>query len=94
LWENYLVSERRKITDNKGVQAAAFFWRTTQQQEIDYIEEQEEGLYACEFKWNPKRKNTGFPKTFLKGYPKAKTLIITPADYDQFLTHSTLNPKR
>ena len=50
LWENYLVSERRKITDNKGVQAAAFFWRTTQQQEIDYIEEQEEGLYACEFK--------------------------------------------
>jgi len=94
LWENYLVSERRKITDNKGVQAAAFFWRTTQQQEIDYIEEQEKGLYACEFKWNPKRKNTGFPKTFLKGYPKAETLIITPADYDQFLTHSTPNPKR
>jgi len=91
LWENYLISERRKITGNNGVNAHAFFWRTTQQQEIDYIEEQGEALYACEFKWNPKKKNVGFPKTFLKGYPRAKTLLFTPANYDKFLTNSTPN---
>ncbi len=85
LWENYLVSERRKMTDNRGIHASAFFWRTTQQQEIDYIEEQGPDLYAYEFKWNPKKKKTGFPKTFLKGYPKAQTAIITPDAYDRFL---------
>jgi len=91
LWENYLVSERRKMTGNKGMKADAFFWRTTQQQEIDYIEEQGDTLYACEFKWNPKKKNAGFPKTFVKGYPKAKTLLLTPDNYDMFLTNPTLS---
>ena len=90
LWENYLISERLKMRTNKAIQATGFFWRTTQQQEIDYIEEQGQDLLACEFKWNPKRKNTGFPKTFLKGYPGAKTRVITPADHDLFLTDSQL----
>jgi len=86
LWENYLISERLKMRTNKAVQATGFFWRTTQQQEIDYIEEQNQDLLACEFKWNPKRKNARFPKTFLKGYPGVKTRVITPADHDLFLT--------
>jgi len=86
LWENYLISERLKMRTNKAVQATGFFWRTTQQQEIDYIEEQNQDLLACEFKWNPKRKNARFPKTFLKGYSGVKTRVITPADHDLFLT--------
>jgi len=56
------------------MKADAFFWRTTQQQEIDYIEEPGETLYACEFKCKPKKKNAGFPKTFVKGYPIRKFL--------------------
>lgn len=89
LWENYLVAERRKMTGNRGTSASSFFWRTTQQQEIDYIEEQGQDLNAFEFKWNPKKKNTGIPKTFLRGYPEATTSVITPADYDQFLNPKT-----
>ncbi len=85
LWENYLVAERRKMLANKGVNAAAYFWRTTQQQEIDYIEEGEQSLLACEFKWNPNKKGSRFPKTFLRAYPHAETRSITPADYDLFL---------
>ena len=86
LWENYLVSERLKMLDNEGIQASSFFWRTTQKQEIDYLEEHGRKLMACEFKWNPQRKKTRFPRTFFKGYPEAKTQVVTPADYDSFLT--------
>jgi len=88
LWENYLVAERRKMLANKKMNAAAYFWRTTQQQEIDYIEEGEQSLLACEFKWNPNKKGTRFPKTFLRAYPHAETRSITPADYDLFLTQA------
>lgn len=88
LWENYLISERFKMTDNQGVQTAGFFWRTTQQQEVDYIEEQGQDLQAFEFKWNPGKKEMGFPKTFLKGYPAATTQGITPETYDSFLTYT------
>jgi uncharacterized protein len=85
LWENYLVSERFKMMGNKGLHAAGFFWRTTQQQEIDYIEEQGPELSAFEFKWNPAKKKVRFPKTFVSGYPGAKTDVVTMADYDRFL---------
>ena len=86
LWENYLVSERVKMLRNEGIYADGFFWRTTQQQEIDYVEERGPDLSAYEFKWNPKKKRTGFPKTFVRAYPKATTGWVTPEDYDQFLT--------
>jgi predicted AAA+ superfamily ATPase len=86
LWENYLISERFKMLSNNGLYANGFFWRTTQQQEIDYVEERVRELFAFEFKWNPARKKVGFSKTFVKGYPNTKTSFITPANYDQFLT--------
>lgn len=87
LWENYLIQERLKMRKNKGGFAQGFFWRTTQQQEIDYIEEHTQHLFAYEFKWNSKRKNKSFPKTFSKGYPDAATQVITPENYDMFLTN-------
>ena len=39
LWENYLVSERKKLNSYRGFYGSSYFWRTQQQQEIDYIEE-------------------------------------------------------
>jgi len=86
LWENYLVIERMKLMNNAGCYTKGYFWRTTQQQEIDYIEEQGQKLSAFEFKWNTGKKRVRFPKTFLNGYPETETAVITPADYDLFLT--------
>lgn len=86
LWENYLAAERRKLLANRGVASAAYFWRTTQQQEIDYIEERNQELSAFEFKWNPAKRGVRFPKTFTKAYPKASTGVVHPDNYDQFLT--------
>ena len=74
------------MLSNSGLYANGFFWRTTQQQEIDYVEERARELFAFEFKWNPAKKKVGFSKTFVKGYPNTKTSFITPANYDQFLT--------
>jgi len=56
LWENFLLGERRKILADRKGYGDAFFRRTTQQQEIDYIETRPEGLLAWEFKWNPAKK--------------------------------------
>jgi predicted AAA+ superfamily ATPase len=84
LWENFLVSERMKYLEFNGIQANKYFWRTAQQQEIDYIEEKEGTLFAYEFKWNPIRKVL-FPKTFIGAYPNTETQVITRENYMQFL---------
>ncbi len=87
LWENYLMSERYKYLEFKKIRAKQLFWRTTQQQEIDYIEETFDTMLAAEFKWNPSRK-TNFSKTFLRAYPEAETLVVTPENRHVFLTVS------
>ena len=67
LWENFLVSERIKQNRYKLRLANSYFWRTNQQQEIDYIEEVNRKLFAYEFKWSPKKKAT-ISKTFTQNY--------------------------
>lgn len=84
LWENFLVSERVKMLAMRGETAESFFWRTTQQQEVDYIEARQGELSAWEFKWSRKKKPR-FPKTFLNAYPEAKTAVVTPDNLDTFL---------
>jgi hypothetical protein len=61
-----------------------YFWRTTQQQEVDYLEEQDAVLKAFEFKWNSKKKHK-IPKTFTDAYSNAETYIFTPENVEEFL---------
>lgn len=84
LWENFLVSERVKWLGNHQYAANRFFWRTTQQQEIDYIEEKDGVLSAFEFKWSPTAR-VSFPKTFLNAYDNVQTAVITPENYLSFI---------
>lgn len=84
LWENFLISERYKRLVYHETDTKRFFWRTTQQQEIDYLEEREGKLYAYEFKWRPKIKFT-FPKTFTRAYPNSEVRGINTENYDEFL---------
>lgn len=85
LWENYLIAERKKALSYQNFYGHSYFWRTTQQQKIDYIEEIDGSFEAFEFKWNPSAKAT-FPKPFLENYPIQKTQIIHPKNYTEFLT--------
>jgi uncharacterized protein len=84
LWENFLMSERLKHLQYNELYRNRYFWRTQAQQEIDYVEEYDGKLFAYEFKWSSKTK-VRFPKTFLEAYPGAKTNIITPDNFEEFV---------
>ena len=84
LWENFLISERMKYLRYSGLYPGRYFWRTVQQQEIDYLEERDGQLYAFEFKWS-KNKHIRFPRTFLRAYPESSTKLITPENFESFI---------
>lgn len=84
LFENYMISERIKFLHQNQIEADCFFWRTTQQQEIDYIEKIGKKLLAVEFKWN-ERVKAKIPTTFINAYPEVETLILSRNDRSAFL---------
>ena len=81
LWENFFISERLKANLYAGRYVNSYFWRTNQQQEIDYIEECDGQFSLFEMKWNPKRANTQFPNTFLTAYDVKEKAIVTPENW-------------
>ncbi len=84
LWENYIISERIKHLNIQQSEAEFYFWRTTQQQEIDYIEIKENQILACEIKWNVKTK-LKIPVTFSANYDNVRSQIVSPENYEEFL---------
>jgi predicted AAA+ superfamily ATPase len=84
LWENFLVSERRKQNLYKDTFSKMYFWRTKQQQEIDFVEENNGQLTGFEFTWN-KKKNLKFPKTFTSTYD-AGGIAIHRENFREFVT--------
>lgn len=84
LWENYLVSERLKRNAYLRSQAVPYFWRTYDQQELDWLEETNSQLSAFEMKWNTNR--VRFPKAFQTAYPTASLSVVNPDNYLDFIT--------
>jgi len=85
LWENWLISERKKTLHYQGIHANTFFWRTQDQQEIDYVEERDGKMWAFEMKWSSKAK-PAFSKTFTQAYPEHELLGINRENYFEWLT--------
>ena len=84
LWENFMISERQKHIQYQQLFCNRYFWRTTAQQEIDYIEEKDGDLFAWEFKWNNKGK-ASFTKTFVNEYQPKQTKVISPENMEEFI---------
>lgn len=84
LWENFLITERKKFLYNEGLHTNQFFWRTHTQREIDYVEERDGILSAYEFKWKEKSLKK-FPSAFLKAYPDTVTENITRDNFGGFI---------
>jgi len=84
LWENFIISERIKFIRNKNIWSNSYFWRTQDQQEIDYIEEKDGILHAYEIKWNPKSR-AKLSKTFSSAY-NTSFEVITPDNFHSFIT--------
>lgn len=83
LWENFLLAERMKQLEYAKSNATMYFWRTRQQQEIDYIEVASDQITAFEFKYNPKAK-AKIPKTFTRTY-ETEVQIITTQNFRDFV---------
>jgi predicted AAA+ superfamily ATPase len=84
LWENFVISERMKKLHYEESWANSWFWRTKNQQEIDYIEEKDGKISAYEFKWNASRKMSINP-SFKATYKVENMEIITPENIEGFL---------
>jgi hypothetical protein len=84
LWENFIISERIKMLNYSDFYGNYYFWRTTTQQEIDFIEEKDGVYSAFEFKLNTKKKGR-FSKLFTEAYPVVEMKTITPENIEEFL---------
>ena len=85
LWENYLISERLKFLKYNKSLAETYFWRTYDQQEIDWLEHENGQIAAYEFKW--KDANVKIPKAFSTAYPEATFSVINQDNYLSFITN-------
>ena len=85
LWENFVIAERLKKNAYSRNFAQSYFWRTRQQHEIDYIEEENGHLCSLEFKWNERKANVKCPESFNRAYPDATFKVITPKNIEEFI---------
>jgi uncharacterized protein len=86
LWENFLISERYKQNTYKETFARTYFWRTRQQQEIDFVEECDGMVKGYEFKW--KKQKAKFPALFSESY-QAETFQIHRENFRDFVKIAT-----
>lgn len=84
LWENFFITERKKYHLYHNTGTKLYFWRTTQQQEIDLVEETSGKLHAFEIKWSEKKK-ARFPQTFTSNYPDTATSIVSSKNLEEYL---------
>jgi predicted AAA+ superfamily ATPase len=85
LWENYLASERMKKQAYQKMSKQNYFWRTYDQQELDWLETEADSINAFEFKWNENKKFK-IPIAFAKAYPEATFEVINKQNYLEFIT--------
>jgi len=84
MWENFLICERLKFLQTHQKNPNYYFWRTHDQQEIDYLEEYNNQLTAYELKWKINRKK--IPQSFIKTYPESHIQFIDQENYESFIS--------
>lgn len=82
LWENFCIAERIKSNSYSHRQVNSYFWRTYDQNEIDYVEEINGIITGYEIKYSPKQK-VKVPKLFTETY-NSKVLRVDRGNYWQF----------
>lgn len=84
LWENFCIMERIKLNQSAGKKPNIFFWRTYDQKELDYLEEQDGKILGFEFKWNNAKKRSSV-KDFTQSYPGSAVKVINRENFNSFL---------
>lgn len=85
LWENFLMTERRKVNQATGLAVNSYFWRTYDQKEVDYVEEHGGRLYGYEFKWQAEAMRPATRQTFLAAYPQAELNVVNRDNFSAFV---------
>lgn len=83
LWENYMISERLKYQEYRKISSNNYFWKTYEQQKIDWVEERDGLLYGFEFKW--KDSTSKIPSQWISAYPNASFEIINQTNFVTWL---------
>ncbi len=83
LWENYIISERLKYQEYRRISSNNYFWRTYEQQEIDWVEERDGSLFGYEFKW--KEEKVKIPTQWKSAYPDASFELININNFSEWL---------
>lgn len=83
LWENYIISERIKFLKYHKISSNNYFWRTYDQQEIDWVEERNGALFGYEFKW--KEFKVKVPSQWEKAYPESSFDVIHLNNFEKWL---------
>lgn len=77
-----MISERIKQNAYHNTFAKVYFWRTKQQQEVDFVEEKNGQITGYEFKWNAR--NSKLPETFTSNY-QAKSVLVERSNFRDFV---------
>jgi predicted AAA+ superfamily ATPase len=80
LWENYLSAERLKFQSYTQMHCNNYFWRTYDQQELDWVEEGGDQLRSYEFKYSLNKKPKA-PAAWSKAYPDASFDVVHSGNY-------------
>ncbi len=83
LWENYMISERLKFQEFKRFSSNNYFWRTYDQQEIDWVEERDGSLFGYEFKW--KESKVKIPTQWKNTYPNSSFEVVNKDNFENWL---------
>lgn len=83
LWENYMISERLKYQEYKRLSSNNYFWRTYEQQEVDWVEERDGSLFGYEFKW--KESKVKIPTQWKSAYPDSSFEVINKDNFENWL---------
>lgn len=85
LWENFCIVERMKYNMNRRRFVNSWFWRTYDQKEVDYIEEEGGKLNAIEFKFKSSAKFKVI-KEFQETYPEVTFMEVSRDNFWEFLS--------
>jgi predicted AAA+ superfamily ATPase len=84
LWENYLAAERIKFQNYTQLHCTNYFWRTYDQQELDWVETEGETIRSYEFKYNL-NKSPKAPRGWTNAYPEASFEVIHSGNYLEWI---------
>ena len=84
LWENFIISERKKKLSYENQYKDTYFWRNTQQAEIDFLEIKNNEIDAFEIKYNP-NVTVKFTKSFTEKYHPKTTQVIHKENFWDYL---------